>query len=337
MLSILSDVHATHIKAINALLDDYLKHGRAQHLARTNSLMTQYHLSSGGKRLRALIPCLVFETFDRKASDAYVLASAVELIHNATLVHDDLQDGDEMRRNQPTVWKKFSPAQAINCGDAMLYFALDVLLAHSGFPARALNRTIQTFVENCLHVIEGQSLEFLLKDGPLPQMEHYLNVVQGKTSGLFALPFESALSALDVPEEMIFKTRSITTKLGTAFQIQDDYIDLYGNKGRGENRATDIAEGKISYFVVHTLNTASASEQTSLLKTLKLPRQDTDNAAIDSALQLFEKYHAKQAAIEYLSKLQSELIESIDQLQELPLQFKELLKAVAHDFTNLTA
>lgn len=337
MLSILSDAHAIHIKAINTLLDDYLKNGRAQNLAKTNSVMTQYHLASGGKRLRALIPCLVFETFGRKPSDAYVLASAVELIHNATLVHDDLQDGDEVRRNHPTVWKKFSPAQAINCGDAMLYFALDVLLAHSGFPARSLNRTIQTFVENCLHVIEGQSLEFLLKDGPLPKMENYLHVVQGKTSGLFALPFESALSALDVPEEVVFKTRSITKTLGTAFQIQDDYIDLYGNKGRGEHQATDIAEGKISYFVVHTLNAATTTEQNTLLTILKLPRQQTDATAINTALQLFEKYQAKRAAIEYLASLQNELLTSIEDLEEVPKGFKVLLKTVAQDFTNLHA
>ena len=92
-----------------------------------NSEMSRYHFSTGGKRLRALIPCWVYSAYGKNPADAIDLGCAIEMIHNATLVHDDLQDGDTVRRGKPTVWKKFSEAQAINCGDAMFQFAFQIL------------------------------------------------------------------------------------------------------------------------------------------------------------------------------------------------------------------
>src|SRR5262249_27078027 len=133
---------------------------RAKQGLRWNAEMSRYHFSTGGKRLRALIPCWLYAVYGADPMSAIPLGCALELVHNATLVHDDLQDRDTVRRGQPTVWNRFSAEQAINCGDALFQFAWEMLLDLDVEAAR-FRRVSRRIVRATLQVIEGQAQEFL--------------------------------------------------------------------------------------------------------------------------------------------------------------------------------
>jgi geranylgeranyl pyrophosphate synthase len=257
-----------------------------------NAEMAQYQLSTGGKRLRALIPCLVYSACGKNPSDAVALGCAIEMIHNATLVHDDLQDGDTVRRGKPTVWKKYSEPQSINCGDAMFQFGQQILL-ELPLEAALLRKMSLLFLKGVTRVIEGQAQEFLLKDDPFPTMRRYLEIVEGKTAALLATSFALAAESLQKAPTLCREVEQAGLDLGVLFQMQDDLLDLYGEKGR-DRRATDIAEGKISVFVAQFFEDAAQPDRDRLLIILRKPREQTTDTDIDEALALFEHYRTRE-------------------------------------------
>ena len=195
-------------------------------------------------------------------------AAAVELLHNATLVHDDLQDGDEVRRGEPTLWKKYGAGQAINAGDLMLMVPYQLLscLDVEGEMLRCMfgsfsNRTIQT--------VRGQSLEMTLRDSLNFDRETYIQALRGKTGQLLALAVEGPLMLSKAAPEEISQRASAFENLGVAFQIYDDIRDLYADKGRRQI-GNDLREGKISALTIAHLE-ACPSDTEALLETLKKP------------------------------------------------------------------
>ena len=267
--------------------------------------MTSYHLETGGKRLRALIPLHVFSVFGHEPRAALALGAAIEMVHNATLVHDDLQDGDELRRSRATVWKKYSPAQAINCGDAMFQYAFR-LLTQLEIPPASLVRLIDRMAASTLNVIEGQAQEFAMKDEPSPNVARYLSVIRGKTSGLFALPVVGAMEALGIDATLCATVERAAMDLGMLFQIQDDVLDVYGQKGR-DRVATDVAEGKISIFVAHVNEVGTTADKAQLDVILRKPREQTSDADIGRAIAIFERCNAKGMAVARIRAIQKDL------------------------------
>lgn len=278
--------------------------------------MSDYHFQTGGKRLRALIPSYIYESLNLNGEQLLPFGAAVEMIHNATLVHDDLQDGDEVRRGRPTIWKKYSPAQAINCGDAMFQYAFQLLGQLQIDPSLKL-KLYDRAVRATLRVIEGQAQEFIMKDEIFPNFDRYLEVIRGKTSGLFALPVVGALEAANIETSLCSEFEKITMDLGVLFQIQDDVLDIYGDKGRS-TRATDVAEGKVSVFVALLNQFGTEEDKSELRSILKLPREQTTDAHITKVIQLFEKYDCRPRAMGYIQKIQNELVEHHFIRKELP-------------------
>jgi geranylgeranyl pyrophosphate synthase len=289
---------------LEARLEDFLReHSRSG--AAFNAQMSRYHLSTGGKRLRALIPCWVYESCGAPCEQAILLGCALEMVHNATLVHDDLQDGDVLRRGQPTVWKNWSPAQAINCGDAMFEFAVELLTEIDLDPARLL-RVIRRVTRGVLQVIEGQAQEFVMKDEPYPTLERYLGVIRGKTAALVATSVGSALLALGQDEAVILAAEDAAMRAGTLFQLQDDLLDIYGDKGR-DRAGSDIAEGKVSALIALLNERASPADRERVRVILRKPREATADDEIKLVLELLEKSGAKEGAIAHLTRIQAEL------------------------------
>ena len=256
-------------------------------LSEYNAEMSAYQLSTGGKRLRALIPLMVFQNLESDPLKALPIGAAAEFLHNATLVHDDIQDGDEYRRNEPTVWKRYSMPQAINCGNALFQFATLSIL-ESDLDAKTKNEILALASKTTLQVIEGQAQEFLIKDSFLPNVEQYIDVVIGKTSGYFIFPFCAALLALKVSAQDTKAAIESVTDLGIAFQIQDDIIDLYGEKGR-DRRGSDIAEGKVSIFVAHINQSEADLDKMLMTEILKKDRSLTTDHDIELVEAVFEK------------------------------------------------
>jgi geranylgeranyl diphosphate synthase, type I len=361
---------------IEKYICDFIKSARYGYTSEKCSEMSLYQLGTGGKRLRALIPTYIFAAFKQNPDFVIPLSAAIETIHNATLVHDDLQDGDELRRGKPTVWSKYGPAQAINCGDAMFYYALQML---DDLDATAETKLICTrmALQMTLQVIEGQAQEFVIKDEVSAGLDRYLGVTRGKTSGLFSLPILATLELLklrikanrssyddtneigtfgthgtpgtldsrNAPETLntlellkLLELKDVrtaieqaATDLGVFFQIQDDLLDIYGQKQR-ERTATDIAEGKISVLVALLNDYASARDQAILSNIIRKPRELTSDSDINVAIDLFSKYDAKTKAFQILDEIRSRIssnptLEKIPILQQLFVEFCDMAAA----------
>jgi geranylgeranyl diphosphate synthase, type I len=270
--------------------------------------MLEYHYRSGGKRLR---PTLVFGaalSYSRskgantdgllRACVPYALA--VELLHNATLIHDDIQDGDRSRRGQPTLWVKYSEAQAINCGDAW-FFVSQLLVQAADYPAETKLALLELVQKSILAVIEGQSQEFALKErfarGEEISVSQYLAMVEGKTSALFSLPL---LGGALVAGAGSLERRALEQSalyLGHAFQIQDDLLDLWGNKGR-DQAGSDIAEGKLSYPLVLLLNRLprGSADRQRAEGIVRAPRENTSREDVAWVIRVLEEQGIKELA-----------------------------------------
>lgn len=213
--------------------------------------MVVEHLSTGGKRLRAqlaLAACRLLNV-DREAAVAW--AAACELLHNASLIHDDVQDGDRVRRGMPTTWVRHGVAQAINAGDLLLMLpglAVDHVPASDGVRYR-LSRALAGYAAR---TVRGQSLEMSLLSLGRFTWDDYEHAARGKTAALFALPVYGAAILAGRTETDARAMAGEFERLGFVFQIQDDVLDVFGNGG---NRplGSDIREGKITALVVEHL------------------------------------------------------------------------------------
>lgn len=268
--------------------------------------MIDYHMSTGGKRLRALLPLAVAQTLGTSPELLVPFGAACELLHNATLVHDDLQDGDTMRRGKPTVWARFGAERAINLGDAMLYLTL-ALIEQLAMPVEARYKISLQLVQETLRVIDGQEREFLLKEIEHPSLEDYVQMVEGKTSGLFSLPIAGAAALCGAAPEIVSGLQVASRHLGVVFQIQDDILDIYGDKGR-EQRGSDIAEGKISMLVIHTLHHASEADARWLRALLKRERAEVSQDDVERAISVMEACGAKEAAFQEMDRRVAEAL-----------------------------
>ena len=261
--------------------------------------MARYHLGTGGKRLRALLPLLTAQALGRDPAALVPLGAACEILHNATLVHDDLQDGDRLRRGEPTVWVHYGQAQAINLGDAMFYWTLLLVQRLEG-PSGPREAVTERVLLETLRVIDGQEQEFALKDMPA-SMGGYLSMVEGKTSGLFALPMAGAALYCEAPAAVVEDLAEAARHMGVLFQIQDDVLDLYGSKGR-DLVGADIAEGKRSALVVHALTTLPATRAAWLEGVLDAPRERTTSAQIAQAIELLRTCGSLDYALDELTR-----------------------------------
>lgn len=301
----LKELQREHMSTIFARIEQVL----TQSVGEETSLldMTRYHMSTGGKRLRALLPLVVARCFDVPADRLVSFGAACEMLHNATLVHDDLQDGDRVRRGEPTIWVEYGMPQAINLGDAMLYVTI-LLLDELDVSAEARQRAIRRLATETLRVVDGQEREFALQSMPWPGREQYFRMVEGKTSGLFALPVVGAAELCGAEQALLDALQEAARHLGVIFQIQDDILDLYGEKGR-EAPGSDVAEGKISMLVIHALEMAEREDAEWLRALLQREREQVTREDIDRAMTLFKTCGALGASFAEIDRRASAALE----------------------------
>lgn len=267
--------------------------------------MAWYQLDTGGKRLRPLITVLAAEALGGDPALALPAAAGIELLHNATLVHDDFQDGDTVRRGKPTIWKQHGWEQSINAGDGLYFMGLS-LIARTQIPGEQLGALMGCVAERMTQVVRGQVDEFRLKGKERPSEDEYLEVIRGKTAGLFSLPLEAAalVAGTDAAERRAIARAGEV--LGLLFQIQDDLLDLVGEKGR-DRVGTDIAEGKPSLPVVRAINGADRQAAARVLHIARLPRADTTDAHIAEATALLESTGALPSSFDTVRTLAAEV------------------------------
>jgi geranylgeranyl diphosphate synthase type I len=255
------------------------------------------HLRTGGKRLRARLALAASRALGAGWSSAVSWAAACELAHNATLVHDDLQDGDTIRRGQPTVWAQHGAVQAINAGD-LLFMLPYVALGEMDAPAATRAALSRAVGEGLAVVIRGQALECSMTARGVTDRPIYDATIRGKTSALFTLPVTGAaiLGGHADPAAVA----APFSALGALFQMQDDVLDLYGNKGR-EAPGSDVREGKISALVVEHL-AHHPDDRAWLLSVLQTPRDATPDADVAKVIQRFHAGGTVSRVLEAISR-----------------------------------
>ena len=242
------------------------------------------HLQTGGKRLRARLALGAMEALGGPREAAIGWAAACELLHNASLIHDDLQDGDRMRRGQPAAWAKHGEAQAINAGD------LGLMLPYLALREVPCTGEVKWELSECLadhatRVVRGQADELDLLAMRRLSWPAYIRSVQGKTAALFALPVAGAARIAGLRGDDARALGEAFEPIGALFQIQDDVLDLYGDKGR-DQVGSDLAEGKVSALVVEHLR-LHPRDEAELVALLSAPRQATAADAIDDMIARF--------------------------------------------------
>lgn len=251
----------------------------------------RHHLETGGKRLRAIIPPWVASNLGGDWRHALDLGLAVELVHNGTLVHDDVQDGDAFRRGKPAVWTAFGMPQAINVGS---WFMLEG--CNRALRAPAGHAVVGDLQHALLRVIEGQALEFELQNTADPTPHQWETMSRAKTGALFATAYRLGAVAARESTDRIAALGAYGEALGLFFQLQDDLLDLLGDKGR-DARATDIGEGKISFPVAWAAAMARPAERRRLLAIVHAPRAETTPEMIEEALALLHTTGAIDASL----------------------------------------
>lgn len=261
--------------------------------------MVREHLGAGGKRLRARLALTAGEALGAPAAAAVAWAAACELLHNATLIHDDLQDGDRVRRGRPTLWVRHGVAQAINAGDLLLMLPALALDEPAIEPALRWELA-RLLAAHAAATVRGQAAEQAL--APLGETSRtaYLQAVVGKTGALFRLPVEGVALLAGCDAARAASVAEPFCRIGVLYQLQDDLLDLVGEEGGGEPGA-DLREGKISALVVEHL-ARHPEDRAWLLALLAAPRERTDAGAVGEALRRFHAGGARDAVLRLIDQ-----------------------------------
>ena len=210
-----------------------------------------YALLNGGKRLRPIMTMLCCELSGGKYSSASFPAAAMEMLHTFTLIHDDIMDNSDTRRGFATIHKQWDVGTAILSGDEILSLAYRALLQST---TKNSLRIVETFTQAFYDVCEGQAYDKDFEIRNNVSTKEYFNMIELKTSALFSASAVLVGLAANVSERKLLALENFGKNIGIAFQIQDDYLDNFGNeKTFGKKIGGDIAEGKRTYFLVRAL------------------------------------------------------------------------------------
>jgi geranylgeranyl diphosphate synthase, type I len=297
------------------------------------------HLATGGKRLRARLCLAAMEAMGAPRSLGTGWAAACELLHNATLIHDDVQDGDRTRRGHPTVWARHGVAQAINAGDLMLmipFLAVDRVDVEPGMRWH-LGRML---AECAALVARGQATEISVEPSQSLGWAEYRTIVARKTGALFQLPVQGAALLAGRSPAMAQAIALEFQRLGVLFQLQDDVLDLYGDKGR-EAPGSDLCEGKVTALVIEYLQRVP-TDGVWLAGLLAAPRGETDAAQVREAIHRFYLHGALDAVLERMmdeaaAVAASAALAGEPAIRKLALELvREIIKPIAHLFLQDT-
>jgi len=273
----------------------------------------QARMAGGGKMLRPAMCLLACEGVGGDWRTALPAAVALELLHNFTLIHDDIEDNDRNRRGMPTVWDVWGLAQGVNTGDAMHVLARLALLGLSGkgvLPEKML-RAARRLDETCLRVCEGQCRDIAFEERIDVRVEDYLEMTAGKTAALFSCSVELGAMLGTEDERTIDALARFGRYLGMAFQIQDDVLGIWGEDSRtGKPVAGDILKRKKTLPVLYGLDRASAEERDRLGALYS--RDKIAASAVPEVLDVLDRTGARQYAGEMAGQYADRALAELD-------------------------
>lgn len=233
-----------------------------------------YALAMGGKRLRPVMVLLACNLFGKTVEKAFPAAMAIEVFHNFTLLHDDIMDRAEMRRNAPSVYKKYNENAAILSGDAMSIMAYKYLLKCN--PAR-LDEMVSLFSQTALEVCEGQQYDMDFESRMDVSIAEYLDMIRLKTAVLLACSLKLGALAADAPQQIAGQLYDFGLNLGIAFQLQDDLLDVFADQDKfGKKIGGDIVSNKKTFLLLKALELAGPADRKLIEGWIRQPEFDPE-------------------------------------------------------------
>jgi len=279
------------MKSMNKIRQERL-HGAMTHL-----------FSGGGKRYRAILPRLVGEAIGNAHDGHYTLGSSIEIIHNFTLVHDDIMDQDPIRRGLNAVHVEYDDATAINAGDAMLAVGFEILADSEDISPENLKFLVQSIGEMVRRVAEGQQEDFDFEKRDYVSEEEYIAMIAGKTSAMFETCAETGAKLAGADSKTVEEMADWGLKLGLCFQLMDDLIDITGDtETLGKPAGSDVVQGKKTLIAIHALDSGNDLPTFSKVygqgecsnKDLERAVEELrNNGSIDYAMDRAMRYHSE--------------------------------------------
>jgi geranylgeranyl diphosphate synthase type I len=264
------------------------------------------HAESAGKALRPTLCLWACQAMGGDWRTALPAAAALELAHNFSLVHDDIQDSDRERRHRPTVWSLWGQPQAINAGDSLLILARLVMLRlqERGVAPAKVVEACRVLDEACLTMIEGQCLDIGFEDEREVSVEAYLDMIAKKTGALLEASLRLGVLVAVDDELQVKRLARCGQLLGLVFQIRDDILGVWGAADvTGKPVAADIRRRKKSLPVVYAMSVAQAKEREQLLRVYSQGTPGDDEVA--TVLQLLDSHKAH----DYCQQMAQERVE----------------------------
>jgi geranylgeranyl diphosphate synthase type I len=294
----------------------------------------RYHLGldadvSRGKRLRPLLGLLVYQSIAGEHQRALPGAAAVEMGHNFSLVHDDIQDSGTERRHRPALWTVTGVPQAINTGDTL--FTLSRLALHRlsalGFAPQKVLDLMRLYDETCLALCEGQFLDIRASEGKgWMSVDYYFDMIGRKTAALIAGSVQAGAMLATDDAEVVAAFRNFGWALGLAFQLNDDLLGIWGDEATTGKEPSDIATRKQTLPLIHALEVSSGADRQRLRAVLRAERTPTSGEVAEIGLILercgsrdFTRARARDHREEALAQLEASGIIDGEAMERLRL------------------
>lgn len=284
----------------------------------------QYILNLGGKRLRPVLTLMIADSFEGDFKTALDAALAVEVFHNFSLIHDDIMDAAPLRRGYQTVHEKWDLNTGILSGDAMLIMAYQLF---ENYPPDVFQKLAILFSKTALEVCEGQQYDIDFETRNTVSISEYLKMIEYKTAVLVGAAMKMGAIIANASEEDQNRCYEFGKNLGIAFQLQDDYLDAFGNPETfGKQVGGDIIENKKTYLYLKALEFSSENDQQKL-KDLFSSDNTNSKDKINIVKQIFTESGSAEAtkkAISSYTKTAFEVLKSIN--------ISETKKQILQDF-----
>ncbi len=303
------------------LVADFSKHFTKRHFPETPASLYEpgeYFLSWGGKRIRPVMCLMGNEMFADISPDTYHVATAIELFHNFTLIHDDIMDEAPLRRGMETVHMRYGSNTALLTGDVMMIRSYEYL---NKINAQYLPRILSLFNKTAKEVCEGQQLDIDFEKMHEVSLDAYIEMITLKTSVLLAASLETGAILGGASEGNCRHIYGFGKNLGIAFQIQDDYLDAFGDPEKfGKELGGDIRQNKKTFLLLHALEVASP-EQKRLLQQL-MEQNPADK--VQQVLSIFKACNVNGWAQQLKEKYLQTALKHLDDIAVMAVRKKPL-------------
>ena len=285
-----------------------------------------YGLEQGGKRLRPVILLAACDAVGGDSAKALPQAAAIEMYHNFTLLHDDVMDKADLRRGKPTVCNKWDDNTAILSGDTMLTLATQLVV--DGVEPQKAMRLLKEFNETAIGVYEGQQYDMEFETRDDVKEEEYIEMIRLKTSVLLACALKMGAILADASEEDANNLYKFGEQIGLAFQLQDDFLDVYGDpKVFGKEIGGDITSNKKTYMLINAFNHANAQQREELNRWVSA-KNFVRKEKVEAVTRLYDEIGIDKMAQEKIAYYFEQSKKYLDAVQ-VPAERKEELQKYA--------